>query len=115
MFSWCSELNEYSSEQVQWYLDSMNQLEIAYPNVIFIYITGNAQRDGAGGYNRYLRNQQIRNYCLANGKIIFDFGDLDSWWHNPSTENWEQNTYEYWNGTEKVTIPLQLHYNIHTS
>ena len=94
-WSWCTQLNSYSENQVQAYLDSISVLESEYPNVTFIYMTGNAQSNGSGGYNRYLRNEQIRRYCLNNNKVLFDFADLDAWWYNPDTETWEQNTYDF--------------------
>jgi hypothetical protein len=52
-------------------------------------MTGNAQAENKAGYNRHLRNDQIRKFCRENGKILFDFEDLDCWYHN------EQHTYSY--------------------
>lgn len=76
MFSWCVELNDWSEEQVNQYLSQMSALETANPGVRFIYMTGNAQGEN---HNRHARNEQIRAYCRANGKILYDFGDLDCW------------------------------------
>ncbi len=95
MWAWCCQLNYYSEEEVQAYLDSMAVLEREYPQVTFVYLTGNAQATGSEGYNRYLRNEQIRQYCIANNKVLFDFADLDSWWFNPDTQEWEHATYEH--------------------
>ena len=94
-WSWCTQLNTYSEAQVQAYLDSISTLEAEFPNVTFVYMTGNAQATGSGGYNRYLRNEQIRQYCRDNNKVLYDFADLDAWCYNESTQEWEQNTYEY--------------------
>jgi hypothetical protein len=102
-WSWCCQVNSYNESQVQAYLDSINQLEQEFPNVTFIYMTGNAQTDGSGGYNRYLRNEQIRQYCRGNDKVLFDFADLDCWWYNDTTGLWEQNTYSY----NSQNIPLE--------
>jgi hypothetical protein len=66
-------------------------------------MTGNAQAGGWEGYNRHMRNQQIRQYCINNDKVLFDFADLDAWWYNPNSENWEQSTYQY-NG---ATVPIE--------
>ncbi|MCD4691828.1 MAG: T9SS type A sorting domain-containing protein [Calditrichales bacterium] len=110
MWSWCCQVNDYSEEKVQAYLDSITALEGEFPNVTFIYITGNAQTTGSGGYNRYLRNEQIRQYCISNNKVLFDFADLDSWWYNPSTEGWEFASYEY----ESHTVPVE-HEQFHGS
>lgn len=95
MWSWCTQCDYYSQEQVQDYLDVMSQLESEFPDVTFIYFTGNAQSEGSSGYNRHLRNEQIRAYCQSNDKVLFDFADLDCWWFNPATQTWEQNTYSY--------------------
>jgi len=103
MYSWCMQLKEYTAQQVQDYLNSMAALEVTHPDITFIYMTGNAQDTGFDGYKRYLRNEQIRNYCTANDKVVYDFEDLDSWWFNPTTQQWEHATYDY-NG---YTIPVE--------
>lgn len=108
MWCWCNELDTYTEEQVQAYLDSLSVLEDEFPDVTFIYMTGNAQETGAEGYNRYLRNQQIRQYCADNEKVLYDFADLDAWWLNPSTQLWEQSTYNY-NGIDIPTENDQFH------
>ena len=43
-------------------------------------MTGHLDGSGSAG-NLNLRNQQIRDYCLANNKILFDFADIES--YNP--------------------------------
>ncbi len=95
MWCWCTQLDYYGENQVQAYLDSMSVLESEYPGVVFIYFTGNAQGTGSDGYNRWQRNQQIRDYCISEGKVLFDFADLDCWWYNPASSSWEQHTYQY--------------------
>ena len=110
MWSWCCQLTGYTEAQVQAYLDSITVLETEFPNVTFIYMTCNAQATGAGGYNRYLRNEQIRQYCIANNKVLFDFADLDSWWFNPNTSTWEHATYDY----NSHTVPVE-HSQFHGS
>ncbi len=56
----------------------MTALEAAYPNITFVYMTGNAQSESS---NRYDRNNQIRQYCVENNKVLFDFADLDCWYN----------------------------------
>ncbi len=105
-FAWCSHLDSYSEDDVNLYLTSMNTLEQEYPNITFVYMTGTADATsstGSAGYNRYLRNEQIREYCKNNDKILFDFADLDAWWFNSTSEQWEHSTYEY-NG---VDVPIE--------
>jgi len=108
MWCWCCQCDDYSHNDVQEYLDSISVLENEFPNVTFVYMTGNAQATGETGYNRYLRNNQIRNWCEQNHKICFDFADLDSWWYNTSTEQWECATYDY-NGENIPMEHAQFH------
>jgi len=105
-FSWCSDLNTASQSYVQNYLTAMQTLENEFPNVTFVYFTGTAQYNDAYGYNRCLRNEQIRNFCIANNKVLYDFEDLDSWWYNPDTKQWEQATYQYSGRTVPVEHPM---------
>jgi hypothetical protein len=95
MWSWCTQVDYYNESQVQAYLDSMAVLESEYPGVTFVYLTGNAQGTGSAGYNRWQRNNQIRDFCSTGGRVLYDFADLDCWWYNPSSSSWEQHTYEY--------------------
>ncbi|MDD1779158.1 MAG: hypothetical protein LUQ65_13405 [Candidatus Helarchaeota archaeon] len=81
MWCWCTQLDYSDESYVQGYLENMSLLEAEYPNVTFIYMTGNAQANGADGYNRFLRNQYIRDYCKNNSKYLFDFADIDSWYN----------------------------------
>jgi hypothetical protein len=85
MFCWCRELDRYSKNDVDAYLKKIDELEKDFPDVVFIYMTGNAQAKGPGAHNRYLRNEQIRNYCRENNKFLYDFADIDVW-HN--SEKW---------------------------
>jgi hypothetical protein len=78
IWSWCGGVSSTSEEGMNIYLNAINQLEIDYPNVIFIYMTGHLDGSGPTG-NLYLRNNQIRNYCRTNGKVLFDFADIESY------------------------------------
>jgi hypothetical protein len=104
--SWCTELNTASESYVQDYLAAMQTLESEFPDVTFVYFTGTAEYDGTYGYNRSLRNEQIRNFCVANNKVLYDFEDLDSWWFNPDTQEWEQATYLYNGRVVPVEHPM---------
>ena len=118
MWSWCCQQNHNSEEETQRYLNAMTALEQSNPGVTFIYMTGNAQSwhghhsytSDKDGYNRYLRNEQIRDYCRSNNKVLFDFADIECWY------NGEQATSEY-NG--KAFPREHDHYNLnergHTS
>ncbi len=78
MWAWCAQLDYFSQAETQAYLDAMAMLEREYPGVTFVYFTGNAQSEDQ---NRADRNNQIRDYCRANNKILFDFADLDCWYN----------------------------------
>ena len=127
-FCWCTQMNSYSESTVNAYLQAMQRLEQDNPGVAFVYMTGNAQC-GPGnhycdslssGYNRYLRNEQIRSFCRANDKVLFDFADIESWWYNSNSSQWEQSTYAYQVGDQIIQVPFEHpHYNLneaaHTS
>ncbi len=103
MWGWCTQADYYTEAQVQAYLGAMSLLEAEFPNVVFVYMTGNAQVTGSEGLNRYLRNELIRQFCRENNKVLYDFADLDSWWFNPDSEEWEHSTFEY----DGYTIPVE--------
>lgn len=77
MWSWCGQADGTESD-INTYLDLMSGLERDYPNVKFVYMTGHTNGSGLTG-NLHLRNQQIRDYCNANKKILFDFEDIESY------------------------------------
>ena len=77
MWSWCGEADT-TSDNINMYLTQMNQLEQDYPNVKFVYMTGHLVGTGVSG-NLNQRNEQIRAYCRANNKILFDFADIESY------------------------------------
>jgi len=78
LWMWCTQLDDYSQSDTQAYLNAMSKLEAEYPDITFVYMTGNAQ---SHSQNRVNRNNQIRNYCRSNNKFLFDFADLDCWYN----------------------------------
>jgi len=77
IWSWCGQASgRTEQEMIDTYLSPMSQLEIDYPQVTFVYMTGHADGSGETG-NLHLRNQQIRNYCIANNKVLYDFYDIE--------------------------------------
>ncbi len=99
IFAWCTQLDYYSQSEVQVYLDAMAQLEAEYPDVIFVYFTGNAQSEEQ---NRVDRNNQIREYCKENEKFLFDFADLDCWYNGEQyTVNGIPMEHPHYNGDEE--------------
>lgn len=77
IWSWCGQADT-SEENIDLYLNLMNELEADYPDVIFVYMTGHLNGTGEDG-NLNVRNNQIRDYCVANNKILFDFADIESY------------------------------------
>lgn len=89
MWSWCVQQNMNSYQETQRYLETISELERNNPNVVFVYMTGNAQswsghhtyKSNKGGCNTFLRNQQVRDYCRQHGKVLFDFADIECWYN----------------------------------
>jgi len=77
-WSWCGGVSDNTEEGINIYLNKVNELEQDYPNVTFIYMTGHLDGSGPSG-NLYRGNNQIRQYCRANGKVLFDFADIESY------------------------------------
>jgi len=78
MWSWCGEMSWLDVSAVQGYLDMMTQLEGEYPGVKFVYMTGHT--DGTAGDSILNRNNQmVRDYVMANNKVLYDFADIESW------------------------------------
>jgi len=78
MYSWCYGVSDNTEQGINIYLNKVTELEGQYPDVIFIYMTGHLDGTGPAG-NLYQRNNQIRQYCLDNDKVLYDFGDIESW------------------------------------
>ncbi|OQX72173.1 MAG: hypothetical protein B6D61_14840 [Bacteroidetes bacterium 4484_249] len=88
MWSWCGGCSDNTVQGIQIYLDKMNELEQDYPDIHFVYMTGH--RDIWSDDTLKRNNQLIRDYCVANNKILFDFADIES--YDP-----DGNYYEYAN------------------
>jgi hypothetical protein len=76
VWSWCGQVSGAAPEDIDDYLQRMNQLEEDYPRVRFVYMTGHSDGSGLEG-NLHQRDQQIREYCEQNGKFLFDFYDIE--------------------------------------
>jgi hypothetical protein len=77
MWSWCGQV-DCSQNDIQTYLNLMNQLETDFPAIKFVYMTGHLNGTGVNG-NVNQRNEQIRTFCRDNNKILFDFADIESY------------------------------------
>ena len=78
MWSWCGQVSDATESEINTYLNLMTGLENDYPDVYFVYMTGHVDGSGLEG-NLHQRNEQIRNYCYSNNKILFDFADIESY------------------------------------
>ncbi len=79
MWSWCGQASGRTEEtMLSTYLIPMTELENDYPNVAFVYMTGHLDGSGLTG-NLHLRNEQIREYCRENDKILYDFADIETY------------------------------------
>lgn len=109
MWSWCTQLTSADSSYVNNYLTTIDSLDSANPDVEFIYMTNTADHNytGSSGFNRFMRNEQIREYCINNDKILFDFADIDCWWYNPQGDTWEFSTYEYTHNDSVYMVPVE--------
>lgn len=77
MWAWCGQLSGYSRNNVyNQYLNEMNQLELDYPGVTFVYMTGHSDGSGLDG-DLHKNNQIIRDFCTTNNKALFDFYDIE--------------------------------------
>jgi hypothetical protein len=78
IWSWCGQISTYSEQDlIDKYINPMVQLEADYPGVKFVYMTGHLYFDLYE--NTTLRNQQLRDFCKENNKILFDFADIESY------------------------------------
>jgi hypothetical protein len=61
---------------VQRYLEMMAHLEQEYPRVRFVYMTGHTD-----GRNETLdrNNERVREYARQQGKVLYDFADIESY------------------------------------
>ncbi len=78
VWSWCGQADTGDPADITTYLNLMSQLESEFPGVRFVYMTGHLVGTGTDGeLNK--RNEQIRDFCRANDKVLFDFADIESY------------------------------------
>jgi hypothetical protein len=78
IWSWCGGCSDNTVEGIDIYLSAMNELENDYPTVLFVYMTGHLDGTGVDG-PLYRNNNQIREFCSVNNKVLYDFADIESW------------------------------------
>jgi len=79
MWSWCGQVDDkYKAGKLfTEYIDPMVQLEKDYPDVTFVYMTGHV--DHWDDINNKAANKAIRDFCITNKKVLFDFADIESY------------------------------------
>jgi hypothetical protein len=80
MWSWCTQ-PDWQNPTAEYYqanyIDLLAALERDYPGVTFVYFTSSTSSGPDGNGNA--RNEQLRTYCRENGKVLFDFADIERW------------------------------------
>ncbi len=59
----------------EYFRSSMEKLEADYPGKTFVWWTIPLTRDGQPGTDSF--NAQMRSYCAAHGKVLFDIADIE--------------------------------------
>ena len=77
IWSWCGQANT-TIENIDIYLDLMEGLIADYQDVHFVFMTGHLAGTGEFGQLN-LANQHIRDHCIANERILYDFADIESY------------------------------------
>jgi len=78
IWSWCGQLSYNNETYVLNYLGLMSQLEIDYPGVKFVYMTGHLDGSREVG-TLHANNEIIREFCRNNDRILYDFADIESY------------------------------------
>ncbi len=85
IWSWCS-INGHNIDRYLYHMELLiseyseggtNSRAADYP-VKFVFMTGHAEGQGEGGFI-FSANQQIRQHCIDNNRILFDFADIESY------------------------------------
>jgi hypothetical protein len=79
IWSWCGQISSkyVAGTLYSEYLDPMSQLELDYPGVTFVYMTGHV--DHSADAATKAGNQVVRDYCFENNKVLYDFADIESY------------------------------------
>jgi hypothetical protein len=78
IWSWCGGCSDNTPAGIDAYLGAMNQLEIDFPQITFVYMTGHLDGTGDDGTLR-VNNDRIRAYCTEHEKWLFDFARIESY------------------------------------
>ena len=98
IWSWCGQVEEkYTAGTLaSEYLTPMTQLEADYPNVKFVYMTGHT--DIWDDADNKAANQMIRDYCINNDKILYDFADIEHYDPDGTYFEYVNDSCDYYDG-----------------
>ena len=104
LWSWCGQVDDkYAAGTLESeYLIPMTQLEADYPDVSFVYMTGHL--DHADDANNKAANQMIRDFCMANGKILYDFADIESYDPDGTFYEFTDDNCEYYESADGIRL-----------
>ncbi|NLG34053.1 MAG: hypothetical protein GX548_01725, partial [Lentisphaerae bacterium] len=79
MWSWCGQMGDkYSGGTLtNQYLQPMADLEAAYPDVVFVYMTGHV--DIWDDADNKAACEAIRAWCASGNRVLYDFNDIEHW------------------------------------
>ncbi len=83
------------------YLDPMAQLEAAYKDVTFVYMT--SPMDHTDDADCKAANEMIRNSCSINGSVLYDYGDIESWDPDGNFYEFTDDGCDYFNSADNTT------------
>ena len=79
VWSWCGQMDDkYSGGTLtNQYLQPMADLEAAYPDVVFVYMTGHV--DIWDDADNKAACEAIRAWCASGNRVLYDFNDIEHW------------------------------------
>ncbi|MDA3850776.1 MAG: hypothetical protein PF447_05845 [Spirochaetaceae bacterium] len=77
VWSWCS-INGHVAKR---YVDNLEILVAEYPHIQFVFMTGHSEGQGEDltEDSVHYNNELIRQHCIDNNRILFDFADIESY------------------------------------
>jgi hypothetical protein len=79
IWSWCGQMDDKCSAGTltNEYLAPMAALEAAYPDVVFVYMTGHV--DIWDDADNKAACEAIRLWCSTGNRVLYDFNDIEHW------------------------------------
>lgn len=64
---------------VDWCIDYVSELEAAFPETLFVYVTMPlTTSEHSDNYDRNLYNDALRDWCRTNSRVLFDLADIEA-------------------------------------